>query len=101
MAQETIAVDSQSVFCEVCLKSVPRSAALMAETRDYVAYFCGEACYAKWSREPAPETRRPAVQEGRERSPSVDDQLKRIVRQHPLRDEPRADSVEPDEIPPP
>lgn len=100
MAPETTVVDAQSVFCEVCAKTLPRSAALIAETRDYVAYFCGETCYAKWHAEPASESAHPAIQEGRERGKSQDDRLKRIVRQHPLRDEPRADSVEPDEIPP-
>ena len=105
MVQETTVVEAQSAFCEVCAKVLPRSAALIAETKDYVAYFCGEACYAKWhagpAPAPAPESARPAIQEGRERGKSQDDRLKRIVRQHPLRDEPRADSVEPDEIPPP
>ncbi len=41
MSKRTKSVDPQSVFCEVCLKQVPRSEALMVEGRDHVAYFCG------------------------------------------------------------
>ncbi|MGE3376574.1 MAG: DUF3330 domain-containing protein [Vicinamibacteria bacterium] len=67
MAKTTQPTDPQKVFCEVCLKSVPRVDALSSEGRDYVAYFCGAACYERW---------------------------------HRRRDEPRADSVEPDELPP-
>lgn len=91
--------DPQSVFCEVCLKRVPKSEALMAEARDYVAHFCGDACYGRWrGLRPAPA---PAldIQEGQGRSKSRDDRVKRLVKQHPQRDEPRADSVEADEVP--
>lgn len=41
MTNETKSVDPQTVFCEVCLKLVPRSEAVMAEAKGYVAYFCG------------------------------------------------------------
>lgn len=41
------------------------------------------------------------VQQGGGQSRVRDDEMKRIVRQHPLRDEPRVDSVEEDEAPPP
>jgi len=40
--------DPERITCEVCLKEVPRSGATMSETADYVAYFCGLACYEKW-----------------------------------------------------
>ncbi len=36
------------VACEVCLKEVPKSVALVAEAADYVAHFCGLECYSKW-----------------------------------------------------
>jgi hypothetical protein len=102
MAMETRPVDPERVFCEVCLKPVPRSEALSAEARDYVAHFCGLDCYDRWHRqrpllaEPGP----PDVQEGAGHSISRDERTKRAIRQHPQRDEPRVDSVEGDEIPP-
>lgn len=36
------------VPCEVCLKEIPVSEARTAEAVDYVLYFCGLDCYAKW-----------------------------------------------------
>ena len=39
------------VECEVCLKEVPLSAAKSEEAQDYVAHFCGIACFAKWKEE--------------------------------------------------
>ena len=36
------------VACEVCLKEIPQSEAKSEEAADYVAYFCGLECYAKW-----------------------------------------------------
>lgn len=47
-----------------------------------------------------PEAPEAEVQVGHGRSKLKDTRLKRIVKQHPQRDEPRVDSVEPDEIPP-
>lgn len=38
----------EQVPCEVCLKEIPVSEAKTAEAVDYVAYFCGLECYAKW-----------------------------------------------------
>jgi len=102
MANTIPSTDSQSVFCESCLKLVPRSEALSAAARDYVAYFCGRDCYDRWQRQrpplaaPGPRD----AQEGAGRSISRDERVKRAERQHPQRDEPRADSVEPDELPP-
>lgn len=93
------------VFCEVCLKQVPRSEASIAEARDYVAYFCGLECYDKWQRGPAPAPKEapaePEIQSGHGRSKSRDERLKRAVKRHPQRDEPKVDSVEPEETPPP
>lgn len=100
MTKQTSTVDLQSVVCEVCRKPVTRSEALRAETRDHTAYFCGQACYEKWQADRSRGTVTREIQEGRGRSKSRDDRLKRVIKQHPLRDEPRADSVEPDEIPP-
>ena len=41
----------------------------------------------------------PEVQQGTSRGPAKDERLKREVRQHPQRDEPRVDSVERFETP--
>jgi hypothetical protein len=41
------------------------------------------------------------VQQGADRGSGKDERLKRVVRQHPQRDEPKVDSVEPGETPPP
>jgi hypothetical protein len=36
------------VKCDVCLKQIPKSDAQRAETRDYVAHFCGLEFYEEW-----------------------------------------------------
>lgn len=41
-----------------------------------------------------PEGVEPEIQQGAGRSRVMDDRLKRIVKQHPKRDEPRVESVE-------
>lgn len=38
----------EQVACEVCLKEIPKSEAVVAEATDYVLHFCGIECYAKW-----------------------------------------------------
>ena len=102
MKKESKSVDPQSVFCEVCMKLVPKSEALMTEARDHVAYFCGLDCYDRWHGERAPEPAPHEVQEGSGGlSKSRDDRVKRLIKQHPQRDEPKADSVERDDMPPP
>lgn len=40
--------EATQVACEMCLKQVPSSEAVMAEAVDYVAYFCGLECYERW-----------------------------------------------------
>ncbi len=98
--KEPSSLDPERAFCEVCLKQVPRSEAAMAEARDYVAYFCGLDCYDKWQHAGSPQPQ-PAheMQAGHGRSKSRDDRLKRVLKHHPQRDEPRVDSVEPEEVP--
>ena len=92
--------DSEHVFCEVCAKALPRSAALRAESKDGVVYFCGGDCYDNWCGERAPERPPHEVQGGQGRRKSRDERMKRLVKQHPQRDEPRADSVQDDDVPP-
>lgn len=99
MMKKAKPVDPQSVFCEVCAKRVPISEAVMTEGRDHTAYFCSSGCYERWGDERAPAPSPHDVQEGAGRSKSRDDRVKRTIRQHPQRDEPRADSVERDELP--
>ena len=41
--------------CEVCMKEVPISEAEIEEADDYVRYFCGLECYAKWRAQSTPE----------------------------------------------
>jgi hypothetical protein len=100
MKKESEPRDPQSVFCEVCLKRVPLSEALQSEMRDAVAYFCSAGCYKRWHGAHPPEPPPHEIQEGARRSKSRDERVKQLIRQHPQRDEPRADSVEPDELPP-
>ena len=50
--------------------------------------------------EPAPPPE-PEIQQGHGRSRIKDDGEKRILKQHPRRDEPRVDSVEEGDTPPP
>ena len=100
MKKRVPSTDPQSVFCEVCAKRVRKAEAVMSEGRDYTAYFCSNTCYERWRGPRAPQA--PAslgVQEGAGRSKSRDDRVKRMVKRHPQRDEPRADSVEQDETP--
>lgn len=93
-------MDPQSVFCDVCLKRVPKSDALTDEAPDHVAYFCSATCYERWRGERRPASAPHEVQEGAGRSISRDERIKHAARQHPQRDEPRADSVEPGDLPP-
>ena len=41
----------ETLACEVCLAEIPRSVALSQEATDYVHYFCGVSCYARWRQE--------------------------------------------------
>src|SRR5512134_2594982 len=93
-------VDPQSVFCEVCAKRVAHSEAVMSEGRDHTAYFCSAGCYERWRGERAPAPPAHETQVGAGRSKSRDERIKRAIRQHPQRDEPKADSVERDDLPP-
>jgi hypothetical protein len=43
----------------------------------------------------------PDIQQGERRSIAQDERLKRSIKRHPQREEPKVDSVEPEEIPPP
>jgi hypothetical protein len=49
MLQRKTVSAGKTVPCARCLKEVPISEAGVAEAVDYVAYFCGLECYAKWA----------------------------------------------------
>ena len=40
--------ENELVECTICLKEIPASEA--TEAVDYVAHFCGLACYAQWQK---------------------------------------------------
>lgn len=48
MSEDKKPVADEKVACEVCMKEIPRSEAKVEEAADYVAHFCGLACYEKW-----------------------------------------------------
>lgn len=100
MMKQARTADPQSVFCEVCAKRVAKSEAVISEGRDHTAYFCGAGCYERWRGERAAEPPAHEIQEGAGRSQAREERVKRAIRQHPQRDEPKADSVERDELPP-
>jgi len=41
-------VDVEKISCEVCLKEVPLSEAVVSEAADYFVHFCEIGCYDKW-----------------------------------------------------
>ena len=47
---KTKPAEEKHVACKVCMKEVPVSAAQSEEAADYVFYFCGSDCFAKWRR---------------------------------------------------
>ena len=54
------------------------------------------------NRQQKPERRKeeplqPEIQQGERRSIATDERLKRVIKQHPQRDEPKVDSIEPGE----
>lgn len=50
---------------------------------------------------PESEAPQPEIQDGHNRGKARDDELKRIIKRHPKRGEPRVDSVNDMELPPP
>ena len=41
----------QKVSCELCMREIPRSEALVSEAQDYALYFCGIECFDEWRRQ--------------------------------------------------
>ena len=47
--------EEETIACEVCFKHVPISEAKSEEGSDYVLYYCGLECYAKWQEQEKPK----------------------------------------------
>ena len=41
MSKDNKPIDLECVACDVCLKEVPKSEAIVPEATDYVAHYCG------------------------------------------------------------
>ncbi len=50
MVKKTGLPEVEIVSCAVCSKEIPLSEALIPEASDYMVYFCGLECYAKWKK---------------------------------------------------
>lgn len=48
MNAEPVALQLESLSCEVCLREIPVSEAKSEEASDYVVYLCGLDCYQRW-----------------------------------------------------
>lgn len=101
MTKKVPPYQSETVFCEVCLAPVTRSRAVWAKkTEVELAYLCGADCYKAWRSPPSMEQpSEQAVQLDHGRSRTRDEQFKRLVRQHPQRDEPLVEGEERDDRP--
>ncbi|MBN2244739.1 MAG: DUF3330 domain-containing protein [Candidatus Aminicenantes bacterium] len=42
--------EQEKIACHVCKKVIPKSAALQAEGKDYVYYFCHTDCLDYWKK---------------------------------------------------
>lgn len=51
MATTEKPVEVALVACEMCLKEVPVTEAMVPEASDYFAHFCGLECYQKWKQQ--------------------------------------------------
>jgi hypothetical protein len=50
MVKKSDLPEVEKVSCAVCRKEIPLSNALTSEAADYMVYFCGLECYAKWKK---------------------------------------------------
>lgn len=48
MVRDNKPASTERVACEVCMKEVPQSEAVVPEAVGYVVYFCGLDCYENW-----------------------------------------------------
>jgi Domain of unknown function (DUF3330) len=96
--------DPGFVACDGCGAELARSEAFIPEGLDGTAHFCAMECYEAWRSRLAAEEERYAAparapgepqpaapaQLGRDdRGPALDEDIKRLMRRHPQRDEPK------------
>jgi hypothetical protein len=53
MAKDDKPIELEHIPCEVCLREVPKSEAIVPEAAEYFVYFCGLDCYRRWKSEGA------------------------------------------------
>jgi hypothetical protein len=53
MAKDDKPIELERIPCEVCLREVPKSEAIVPEATEYFLYFCGLDCYQRWKRQGA------------------------------------------------
>lgn len=51
MATDDKPIELERIPCEVCLREVPKSEAIVPEATEYFVYFCGLDCYERWKSE--------------------------------------------------
>ena len=52
------AIELEQVSCEICMKEVPMTEAMVPEAEGYFVHFCGLDCYQQWkskSKDPGKE----------------------------------------------
>lgn len=54
----------ERVICDICLKEVPITEAVVPEAEDYVVHFCGLECYEKWRKAPGEKTTEDSAKPG-------------------------------------
>lgn len=55
-------VELEQVSCEICMKEVPLTEAMVPEAEGYFVHFCGLDCYQQWknkSKDPGKEADKP------------------------------------------
>ena len=51
MVKKSDLSEVEMVSCAICRKEIPLNEAVIPEASDYMAYFCGLECYAKWKQQ--------------------------------------------------
>jgi len=51
MATPDKPVESKLIACDMCMKEVPITEAIIPEATEYFVHFCGLACYEKWKKQ--------------------------------------------------
>jgi hypothetical protein len=67
--EKSTSIPTSLISCDVCLKEIPRSAAMTVEGADYVGEYCGLECYQKFLHEPHATATRESVGDRSEDAP--------------------------------